>query len=79
MAKFQSTLMNILLLLTILLIVVSIGIYIAVKEGFGYSMGTMIQLQSSHVPSSVGEMEEEEEAYIRQVQNDLVNMTGSGL
>jgi hypothetical protein len=79
MAKFQSTLMNILLLLTILCVVVSIGIYVAVKEGFGYSMGTMIQLQTSHVPGSVAEMEEEEAAYVRQVQHDLVDMTGSGL
>jgi hypothetical protein len=49
------------------------------KEGFGYSMGTMIQLGTSHVPNSPEEMEEEQEQYVQMVNRDLVNMTGSGL
>jgi len=49
------------------------------REGFGYSMGTLVQLQTSHVPSSPEEVEEEQRAYVRQVQHDLIDMTGSGL
>jgi hypothetical protein len=66
-------------MLGLLFIVLLLGLLFKVKEGFGYSMGTMIQLQTSHVPGSVEEMEEEERAYLRQVQHDLINMTGSGL
>jgi len=51
----------------------------AAREGFGYSMGTLVQLQTSHVPSSPQEITDEQEAYVRQVQHDLVDMTGSGL
>jgi hypothetical protein len=50
-----------------------------IREGFGYSMGTLVQLQTSHVPSSPQEMEQEEEDYVRQVNHDLVGLTGSGL
>ncbi len=50
-----------------------------IREGFGYSMGTLVQLQTSHVPSSPQELAEEEEDYVRQVNHDLVAMTGSGL
>ena len=51
----------------------------AVREGFGYSMGTLVQLQTSHVPSSAREIVEDQRAYARQVQHDLIDMTGSGL
>lgn len=50
-----------------------------IREGFGYSMGTLIQLQTSHVPSSPRELADEEDEYVRQVNHDLVDMTGSGL
>ena len=51
----------------------------AAREGFGYSMGTLVQLQTSHVPSSPQEITDEQEAYVRQVQHDLIDLTGSGL
>ena len=51
----------------------------AAREGFGYSMGTLVQLQTSHVPSSPQEITDDQEAYVRQVQHDLIDMTGSGL
>jgi hypothetical protein len=46
-----------------------------IKEAFGYSEGTMVQLATSHVPT----MEDEEEllAQKRQIQHDLIDMTGS--
>jgi hypothetical protein len=46
-----------------------------VMEAFGYSEGTMIQLATSHVPT----MEDEEEllAQKRQIDHDLIDMTGS--
>ena len=46
-----------------------------VMEAFGYSEGTMVQLSSSHVPT----MEDEEDllAERRQIQQDLIDMTGS--
>ena len=46
-----------------------------VMEAFGYSEGTMVQLSSSHVPT----MEDEEEllAERRQIQHDLIDLTGS--
>jgi hypothetical protein len=50
-----------------------------IREGFGYSMGTIVQLQTSHVPSSPQEMEQEQEDYVRQVNHDLIGLTGSGL
>jgi preprotein translocase subunit SecF len=37
-----------------------------IREGFGYSMGTLVQLQTSHVPSSPQEMEQEEVREITQ-------------
>ena len=66
------------------LLVVFIGSVIimtvcGIWEGFGYSMGTLVQLQTSHVPSSPQELAEEEDEYVRQVNHDLVAMTGSGL
>jgi hypothetical protein len=42
-------------------------------------MGTLIQLQTSHVPSSPEEIEEEEKDYLAIVQRDLLNMTGGTL
>jgi hypothetical protein len=42
-------------------------------------MGTLIQLQTSHVPNSPEEMEEEQAAYLAQVQHDLLDMTGGTL
>ena len=46
-----------------------------VMEAFGYSEGTMVQLATSHVPT----MEDEEEllAMKRQIDHDLIDMTGS--
>ena len=68
---------------TFLLLVLAAAIVIitvcGIREGFGYSMGTLVQLQTSHVPSSPQEMEQEQEDYVRQVNHDLVAMTGSGL
>ena len=44
-------------------------------EAFGYSEGTMVQLSTSHVPT----MEDAADliAQKRQIQQDLVDMTGS--
>lgn len=66
-------------LLLILIGVVFIGVASHYREGFGYNMGTIIQLQTSHVPNSPEEMEKEQAAYVRQVQRDLIGLTGSGL
>ena len=66
-------------LLLILLGVVFIGVASHYREGFGYNMGTIIQLQTSHVPNSPEEIEKEQAAYVRQVQRDLIGLTGSGL
>jgi hypothetical protein len=66
-------------LLLVLAFVTFMGMAYKLNEGFGYSMGTLIQLQTSHVPSSPEEMRLEEEEYVRQVQQDLIHMTGSGL
>ena len=45
------------------------------KEAFGYSEGTMVQLATSHVPT---EMDERALlAQKRQIDHDLVDMTGS--
>jgi hypothetical protein len=46
-----------------------------VKEPFGFSNGTLIQLSTSHVPTA--EDEELSEEYRKQVKQDLINMTGS--
>jgi hypothetical protein len=46
-----------------------------VTEAFGFSDGTLIQLSSSHVPTQ--EDEEELIAQKRQIQSDLIDMTGS--
>lgn len=46
-----------------------------IKEAFGYSAGTMVQLSSSHVPTE--EDAEELIAERRQIQQDLIDMTGS--
>jgi hypothetical protein len=46
-----------------------------VMEAFGYSAGTMVQLSTSHVPT-----EEDEDDLIaerRQIQHDLIDLTGS--
>jgi hypothetical protein len=68
---------------TFLLLVFTASIIIitvcGIREGFGYSMGTLVQLQTSHVPSSPQELEQEEEDYVRQVNHDLIGLTGSGL
>jgi len=47
------------------------------KEAFGTSPGTMVQLASSHVPTE--EDAEELRGYARQVNHDLIDMTGAGL
>jgi hypothetical protein len=44
-------------------------------EAFGMSPGTLVQLQSSHVPT--GEDDDEMKEYVKQVRHDLVDMTGS--
>jgi len=44
------------------------------REHFGFSNGTIIQLQTSHVPT-VGEVEEGGRKYQRQVEHDLDMMT----
>jgi len=43
-------------------------------EAFGFSNGTIIQLQTSHVPT-VGEVEEGGQKYRKQVEHDLEAMT----
>ena len=45
------------------------------KEPFGFSDGTIIQLQTSHVPTV--EDEENLKMYRKQVEHDLIDMTGS--
>jgi hypothetical protein len=46
-----------------------------VKEPFGFSNGTLIQLSTSHVPTA--EDAELSEEYRKQVKQDLIDMTGS--
>ena len=46
-----------------------------VMEAFGFSNGTLIQLASSHVPTA--EDEEELRYMKRQIDHDLIDMTGS--
>ncbi len=46
-----------------------------IKEAFGYSAGTMVQLSSSHVPTE--EDADELIAERRQIQHDLIDLTGS--
>jgi len=43
-------------------------------EAFGFSNGTLIQLQASHVPTA-GEVEEGSQRYRKQVEQDLEAMT----
>jgi len=71
--------LHILFLLILLLVICFVAIVVRKTEGFGYSMGTLIQLQTSHVPSSPEEIEEEEKDYLAIVQRDLLNMTGGTL
>lgn len=57
------------------LIVVGIFIYRTLQtEGFGFSNGTMIQLRTSHVPTTA-ELEDGGLQYARQVKHDLAAMT----
>jgi hypothetical protein len=67
--------------LAILLLLSAVALFVIVcsrvREPFGTSPGTLVQLASSHVPT-------EEDArymaqYAQQVNRDLVDMTGSGL
>jgi hypothetical protein len=46
-----------------------------ITEAFGYSEGTMVQLATSHVPTV--EDEEQLRAMKRQIDHDLIDMTGS--
>lgn len=46
-----------------------------ILEAFGYSEGTMVQLSTSHVPTV--EDEQQLRAMKRQIDHDLVDMTGS--
>ena len=46
-----------------------------VMEAFGYSEGTMVQLSSSHVPTMMDAADLI--AQKRQIQHDLIDMTGS--
>ena len=46
-----------------------------ILEAFGYSEGTMVQLSTSHVPTV--EDEHQLRAMKRQIDHDLVDMTGS--
>ena len=71
--------LHIVFLLIVLLLVCFVAIIVRKTEGFGYSMGTLIQLQTSHVPNSPEEIEEEQAAYLAQVQHDLLDMTGGTL
>jgi hypothetical protein len=61
-----------------ILFVIALGgvawIYSRTTEPFGFSNGTIIQLQTSHVPT-VGEVEEGGKQYRKQVEHDLEAMT----
>ena len=61
-----------------ILFVIALGylawFYSRTTEPFGFSNGTIIQLQTSHVPT-VGEIEEGGRKYQRQVEHDLEAMT----
>lgn len=46
------------------------------KEMFGMSPGTLDQLASTHVPSSLYEAEQEWIEEQRRIQRDLIDMTG---
>ncbi len=68
--------MKYLLLLTVIML--AIVLYYSRRyrtEAFGMSPGTLVQLQSSHVPT--GEDDDEMKEYVKQVRHDLVDMTGS--
>jgi preprotein translocase subunit SecF len=64
-----------LLLLAVYIMFILVKFIMSRAEGFGFSEGTMVQLDSSHVPTAEdAEAEEEQQAQIR---SDLVQMTGS--
>jgi len=49
-----------------------------IKEAFGFSNGTLIQLATSHVPTQ-REQDAMLVAYTKQVNHDLLEMTGAPL
>lgn len=63
-------------ILSVIALGVLAGLYTSFRatEPFGFSNGTMIQLQTSHVPT-VGEVEEGGRRYRKQVEHDLDAMT----
>lgn len=61
----------------IVLIITRLLISASMKEAFGTSPGTLVQLESTHVPSSpyeIAQVQTEERARVRR---DLMDMTGS--
>ena len=70
------------ILLSLLILIVLMHLYtyfstlfVKSSEAFGTSPGTLVQLESSHVPTEEDVREYEEEQ--RQIQRDLLDMTGS--
>jgi hypothetical protein len=76
MASKKSSAMVIVLLSFFLIFVagVVIGLIIPIEGFFGAQGGEMVQLASSHVPTMEDAEEEREEA--KQVQREIVDMTG---
>ena len=64
-------------LIGLLLLLVVVVIFIGMKEGFDNS-GALMQLTTSHV-ATAGEVREEAEERQREIEHDLVDMTGAGL
>ena len=76
MAAKKSSAMAIVLLSFLLIAFagVVIGLVVPVEAFFGAQGGEMVQLASSHVPTMRDLQEEQEEA--KQVQREIVDMTG---
>ena len=67
-------------LLLLLLFICALFFFVSrgIKEAFGFSNGTLIQLATSHVPTQ-GEQEAMLLMYKKQVNHDLLEMTGAPL
>jgi hypothetical protein len=62
-------------LIGLLLLLVVVVMFVGMKEGFDNS-GALMQLASSHV-ATAGEVRKEAEERQREVEHDLIDMTGN--
>ena len=68
--------MKIPVIVTIIVLIVSIALFTARKEGFGAtSPGTMVQLSTSHVPTQE-DADFYKNVYPKMVRRDIIDMTG---